>query len=236
MNCTHVKLAGEIYTRAILANRADRLVRAAFQALVARILSPGATILDFGAGTGLDAKIYAECGYRVLAYDHDPQMCEAFRKHCHHALDARQIELLECDYQKFIASGSTLFSEPVNLVTANFAPFNLIDDVNELFGKLHALCVPKGRILVSVLSPFFYGDMRYGWWWRNLAELWHQGHFTVGVIWTVTRRSPANFALLAAPHFHLAAIGRGQPGSPLYRRAPLSLTASRYMFLLFEKS
>lgn len=236
MNRTREKLAGDRYTRAILASSPDRLVRSAFQAMVASILTPGATILDFGAGTGLDAKVYAERGYRVLAYDPDPQMCEAFREHCRRGLDAGQIELVECDYQVFLASGSTLFRRPVNLVTADFAPFNLIDDVNELFGKLHALTIPRGRILVSVLSPFFVGDMRYSWWWRNLTDLWHQGHFTVGELWTVTRRTPANFALLAVPHFHLAAIGRARPGSPLRCSVPLSLTTSQYMFLLFEKS
>jgi SAM-dependent methyltransferase len=234
LNCAHVKLAGDLYTRAILASSTDRRVRTAFQAMVASIVTPGATILDFGAGTGLDAQIYAGLGHRVLAYDPDPQMCGAFRQQCRHGLDAGQIELVECDYRGFIAGG-TLFSQPAALVTANFAPFNLIDDVNELFGRLHALTVPRGRILLSVLSPLFVGDIRYRWWWRNLTRLWQQGHFTVGESWTVTRRSAANFALLAAPYFGLAGIGRGWPGSPLQRTRRPSLMTSRYMFLLFEK-
>lgn len=230
-----MKFAGELYTQAILASNADRRVRAAFQVVVASILAPGATLLDFGAGTGIDARFYAECGYRVLAYDPDPQMCAAFRNYCRLGLEAGQVELVECGYQEFFASGSPLFQQPVDLVTANFAPFNLIDDVNELFRRLHALTGPGGRILASVLSPYFLGDMKYRWWWRNLPELRRRGHFTVGDTWTVTRRSAANLTALAAPYFQLAGIARGQAGRSLSRQAGLSLALSRYMFLLFTK-
>ena len=240
LNSDNPKLVGDAYKQGMLSGRADRLARSAFQNAVARILKPGATIFDFGAGTGIDARFYADRGYRVIAYDQDPQMCEAFRRDCGHALASNQVELVERDYRSFLACYTALPGHQVDLVTANFAPLNLIENVNELFGKLHALTVPRGRILASVLSPTFLGDMRYRWWWRNRTQLRRQGHYTVGGVWTVTRRVPTDFAALAAPYFGLAGVGRGLPGSPLRRAGSplllLPLATSRYMFLLFEKS
>jgi len=43
----------------------------------------------------------------------------------------------------------------VDLITSNFAPLNLIEDLPELFEKFHALTGPGGRVLASVLSPVF---------------------------------------------------------------------------------
>jgi SAM-dependent methyltransferase len=231
---------GEAYTQAITARRSDRLARSAFHDWVVRIVEPGAAIFDFGAGTGIDAKLYAERGYRVLAYDADPHMCEAFRRYCRRAIELQQIRLLEGDYQSFLASATLPLGHEVDLVTANFAPFSLIDDLHELFGKLQTLTVPKGRVLASVLSPFFIGDMKYRWWWSNRLKFWRQGHFSVkGALWNIARRSPANFEALAAPYFKLESVGRGFPGSRARSRTDplLALPAamSPYMFLLFIK-
>jgi hypothetical protein len=58
-------------------------------------------------------------------------------------------------------------SRGADLVTSNFAPLNLIDALPELFAKFHALTAPNGRVLASVLSPNFLGDLKYRWWWQN---------------------------------------------------------------------
>jgi SAM-dependent methyltransferase len=233
-------LTGEDYSAAILSGRADRTARRAFQATVVRIATAGATILDFGAGTGIDAKTYAERGYRVLAYEPDPRMCEAFRRYCRQGLQGQQIELLECDYRDFLSSELEFAGRSIDLVTANFAPLNLVEDLNELFGRLRSITAPNARILASVLSPLFIGDIRYRWWWRNLPQMLRLGHFTFRGAAIVTRRSPANLAALAAPYFTLAGVGRHLPKGRLHRKVtPLwspTLLASRYTILLFEKS
>jgi SAM-dependent methyltransferase len=214
--------------------------RSAFQRCVSGLIQPGATIFDFGAGTGIDARGYAALGYQVLAYDHDPQMCEAFRRSSQPQLESGQIVLMEGEYRQFLAIHPVFSGRKADLVTANFAPLNLIEDLPELFGKLQALTSPGGRVLVSVLSTRFIGDMKFNWWWHNRSTLRRDGHFTLRGVWTVTRRTPANFAAMAAPYFRLAGVRGGLPGNRLHAvdsaMLALPLMASRYMFLLFEKA
>jgi SAM-dependent methyltransferase len=236
-SCKHT---GDAYTQEILRNRADRLARTAFQGCVTSLVAPGATIFDFGAGTGIDARVYAARGHRVLAYDHDPQMCDAFRRSGGPQLESGQIVLMDGDYPQFLATEPVFSGRKADLVTANFAPLNLIEDLPELFRKLQALTLPGGRVLVSALSPFFFGDMRFNWWWQNRSTLRRDGQFTLRGVWTVTRRTPANFAAMAAPGFRLAGVRGGLPGNRLHAvdspLLALPLRASRYMFLLFERA
>jgi hypothetical protein len=88
-------------------------------------------------------------------------------------------------------------------------------------------------VLVSVLNPYFVGDMRYAWWWRNALRLWRVGHYSVaGAQAPIVRRRPADFARQSAPWF---ALTRVFPGLPSGRRSLLRLVTCRFMFLLFEK-
>jgi SAM-dependent methyltransferase len=234
---------GARYVEAISALPSDRLARAAFQDLVLRIVRPGAALFDFGAGPGTDARFYAERGFRVGAYDVDPGMCDYFSIHCRELIQAGQIALHTGAYPDFLASEMPR----VDLVTSNFAPLNLIEDLQGLFRKLHTLTVPDGKVLASVLSPYFVGDLRYRWWWSNCRRLWRNGRFTVpGAHGPIVRRRLADFAAQSAPYF---ALKRVFPGLPSYRdrhadgfdmnrhgsRAWLRLTNCRFMFLLFEK-
>ena len=68
----------EEYERAMSASESDRRARSAFQQLVLSIAPAGAALYDFGAGTGIDARFYAEHGFTVGAYDVDPAMREHF--------------------------------------------------------------------------------------------------------------------------------------------------------------
>ena len=78
---------GEEYIRAITRLEPDRRARAAFHALVLNITAPGACIFDFGAGPGIDAKFYAQQGFKVVAYDVDARMCASFAEDCRAAMD-----------------------------------------------------------------------------------------------------------------------------------------------------
>jgi SAM-dependent methyltransferase len=232
-------IAGEEYLQAITARESDRRARTAFQQSVLQIAAPGACIFDFGAGPGIDAKFYAQRGFKVVAYDVDPRMCSAFEQYCSAEIGSNRVHLLQGDYRSLLASTASLKAHDIGLITANFAPLNLIDDLHELFRSLHACLAPDGKILASVLSPYFIGDMQYRWWWRHRPEFWRRGHFAIkGAQANVSRRSPANFADAAAPYFKLESVIRGVPGvkaHPVgrFHRAPLR--TSRYMFLLFAR-
>jgi SAM-dependent methyltransferase len=237
--------SGQDYVEAITARRSDRLARSAFQALVQEIASPGAALFDFGAGPGIDAKFYAEQGYVLQAYDVDPQMCEYFSVHCRNFMQTGQVSLERGTYEDFLAR-KIVNDRRVALITSNFAPLNLIDDLQGLFAKFSALTGQGGKVLASVLSPYFVGDMRYAWWWRNSRRLLRDGHFSVrGSQASIVRRRLANYADQCAPHFTLTRVFPGLPSrrgemngvdwSRARGHAWIRLTTCRFMFLLFEK-
>jgi SAM-dependent methyltransferase len=240
-------VSGTEYIRQITALESDRFARSAFQSLVFRLVSPGSALFDFGSGTGLDARLFAEHGYRVAAYDADPNMCEFFAEHCRELIEAGRVSLDRGGYRDFLSGTRGTGARRVDLVTANFAPLNLIEDLRELFGKFNALTAPNGRVLASVLSPYFMGDWKYAWWWRNTLRLWRTGHFSVqGAQGPIVRRRIDNFALQSQPYFTLRRVFRGLP--PRGERDAAGLDASnnslsdalrlcscQFMFLLFEK-
>ncbi len=240
-------VVGGEYDRAISALESDRRARSAFQDLVLSIAPPGAALFDFGAGTGIDARVYAERGFTVGAYDVDPEMREYFAIRCRELIEAGRITLDAGSYPQFLACNAVNGGQRVSLITSNFAPLNLIADLKTLFEKFHALTLPDGKVLVSVLNPCFIGDLKYRWWWRNCMRLWRVGHYSVaGAQAAITRRRLADFARQGVPYFELTRVFRGLPrhrgrhdaGIDITlggRYAWLRLATGRFMFLLFEK-
>jgi SAM-dependent methyltransferase len=241
-------VTGAEYVAQITALESDRRARSAFRDLVQKIAPPGGALFDFGAGTGMDARYYAERGFSVAAYDVDPQMREFFAAHCRDLIDAGRVTLESGGYREFLARQSVAGGRGADLVTSNFAPLNLINDLPELFAKFHALTTPNGRVLASVLSPYFLGDLKYRWWWRNLPRLVRDGRFSVpGSQALIVRRRLWDFAAQSAPYFRLERVFRGLPTHSARPAADggagnhthgvwLRLTTCRYMFLLFVKS
>ncbi|GAC1672304.1 MAG: hypothetical protein NVS9B2_19970 [Steroidobacteraceae bacterium] len=235
----HRIAAGATYVEQITASASDRRARAAFQSLLLSIARPGDALFDFGCGTGMDARFYAERGFRVAAYDVDAEMCGFFAAHCRDLIEAGRVTLERGDYRDFLARNGAAGLNCVDVVTSNFAPLNLIDDVQELFAKFHAITAPDGLVLASVLSPCFVGDLKYGWWWRNSLRLWRCGNFSVpGAQAPIVRRSLADFAARSAPYFTLTRVFQDAAGDGLRAdslAARLRVSTCRFMFLLFEK-
>ena len=67
---------GEQYHEFILASKRDRTVRERFQNMALDLLPEGADLLDFGAGTGIDAKVYAANGHRTFVLEPSEAMHE----------------------------------------------------------------------------------------------------------------------------------------------------------------
>jgi len=116
-----------------------------------------------------------------------------------------------------------------------------------LFARFHTLTGPNGKVLASVLNPYFVGDMRFLWWWRRVPRLWRDGHYSIpSPEGLVARRRLAKFAESSSPYFTLASVFRGLPqartrascGVSASRISPFawfSLATSRFTFLLFDK-
>jgi SAM-dependent methyltransferase len=247
-SAAHEVITGLDYVKQITAMESDRRTRTAFQTLVLSIAPPGGTLFDFGAGTGMDARFYAEHGLRVAAFDVDPNMCEFFSEYCRDFIDAGQVRFDCGGYREFLARKRAEDDLGVDLVTSNFAPLNLVADLRELFAKFDALTGLDGKVLVSVLNPYFLGDMKYGWWWRNAFRLRREGHYSVqGSQAPIVRRRLTEFAAHCAPYFTLKRVFPGLP--PIWARNSGGVVASRsaryawlrmsrclFLFLLFEKS
>jgi SAM-dependent methyltransferase len=237
-------ITGAEYVRALTTHESDRLARTSFRTRALTLTTPGSLIYDFGAGPGLDARFYAEHDRRVAAYDVDPQMCSYFSDYCREFINSGRITLQQGDYVHFLAGART--RSDVDLVTANFAPLNLVGDLAGLFAALAGLTHARGQVLAGVLSPFYVGDLRYRWWWRNLPRLLRVGRYAVpGAQAPIWRRRLADYALASEPHFRLERVFAGTSTRPTSASVTglaagratswLSLSRTRYMFLLFGK-
>jgi SAM-dependent methyltransferase len=228
--------AGAEYVRQINAQSSDRRARTAFRDLVLGIATPGARLFDFGAGPGIDARFFAERGFTVDAYDIDPRMREFFADHCRDLIGAGRVCLEASSYRDFLTHAADENGRRSDLVMANFAPLNLVDDLRGLFAKFHALTVPQGKVLASVLNPFFIGDLRHQAWWRDAPRLWRDGQlFLPGPQAPHYRRLLRHFRAVSAPDFRLS----GVYGIHLQRHGPLAWvqgTRFRYLFLVFDKT
>jgi SAM-dependent methyltransferase len=249
MNCNNPDLrylqrtpAGAEYVGHITSQESDRRTRAAFRDLVLSTASPGAALFDFGAGPGIDARFFAERGFTIDAYDVDPRMREYFADHCRDLMDSGRVTLDGSSYREFLTRATA--ERPADLVISNFAPLNLVDDLRELFGKFNALTGPKGRILASVLSPYYGDDLRTRGWWRGATRLWLNGElFLPGPQAPYYRRLLDNFRTVSTPHFRLSRVFRGLPPSQEGQWQSidgpftwLRAAKCRYLFLLFEKT
>lgn len=151
---------GEQYHQFILSSPRDRMVRDRFQKMALALLPEGADVLDFGAGTGIDAKVFAANGHRTFVYEPS----EAMRTHLAHHCSS------EITLKKVVEISSTLACK-VDAVTANFAVLNHFSDHTLLFEELSRSVHRGGFVLASMLSPYYLSDARYDWWRKNLLNL-----------------------------------------------------------------
>jgi SAM-dependent methyltransferase len=236
--------AGAQYVRQITHHESDRKARLAFRDLVLHIAPRGAALLDFGAGPGMDARFFAERGFTIDAYDVDPRMREFFAEHCRDLIESGHVRLDASAYCDFLAQTAEN-GRHADIVISNFAPLNLIDDLQRLFLTFHARTGPQGKVVASVLNPCPIQEMRSLVWWRRAPRLWRDGElFLAGPQAPHYRRLLGHFRKMSAPHFRLSRVFRGQPpphGGPPHGIDPhrsfawFHLAHCRYMFLLFEK-
>lgn len=226
------------YDQQLSTTAADAGTREAFRALVRTLVQPGSCILDFGCGTGVDAKWYADEGYRVLAYDNASGMLQQLRQRCRAEIRSGTIQVLEARYEDFLKAPS--LPEKPSAVTANFAVLNLIDDVGGLFEAFATQMRTGGLVIASLLNPFCLRDARYRWWWRGLPRLLSTGTFRLrGREADTIRRTVNTIRVAARPRFRQIEVG--QDGGPMKgpRAAPLlSAFGSRwwatYSFMVLE--
>ncbi len=189
-------------------------VRDRFQKMALDLLPEGAKVLDFGAGTGIDAKVYAANGHQTFVYDPSEAMSEYLAQYCGEEIG-----------RKTVVTIASPFTCKVQAVTANFAVLNHIADQTSLFEELSQVVDQGGFVLASMLNPYYLGDARYRWWRANVVNLMRNGHYAIESESRIHRFAPRVVARAAAPYFRLERlVPRG-----------FRLTTDLYMFLLFRR-
>ena len=179
-----------------------------------KLLGKGADVLDFGAGTGIDAKAYAANGHPTFVYEPSEAMREYLEHHCRDEISRKTITKV----------GSPLACT-VQAVTANFAVLNHIADHQVLFEEFSRVVRRDGFVLISMLNPYYLGDARYGWWRSNLINLMRSGRYAIASESHIHRFTPRVVARAAAPYFRLERVTpRG-----------FGMATHLYMFLLFRR-
>lgn len=186
---------GEQYHQIMLSSPRDQQVRDRFQKLALELLPAGAEVLDFGAGTGIDAKTYAASGHPTFVYEPSEAMRGYLAVHCRDDIE-----------RKAIMPVTSPQACRVGAVTANFAVLNHIPDQAALFEQLSGVVRPGGFVLASMLNPYFLGDARYRWWRANLLNLALRGHYAITSESNIHRFAPRIVARAAAPHFRLERV------------------------------
>lgn len=206
---------GKTYHEFMIASSRDRKARESFQRLVFQLVPPHGTILDFGAGTGIDAKSYAAKGFKVLVHEPCGENRDYLTEHCREEITNGAITTTDLSV-----------NADVKLIAANFAVLNLIADHRSLFRKFACLVAPGGFVVVSMLNPWFVGDARYAWWRKNLRSLLRTGAYAVdGGFGPIYRFLPSAMVRAAGPDFHLVACSsRG-----------LKIAVSRYTLMVFKR-
>ncbi|HKU19286.1 MAG TPA: methyltransferase domain-containing protein [Candidatus Saccharimonadales bacterium] len=205
---------GEQYHTFMLSSPRDKLARERFHRMALDLLAPGEDVLDFGAGTGIDAKAFAANGHRTFVYEPSRAMSEHLKQYCQDEIAGNTV----------ITVAYPLACS-VRAAIADFAVLNHFASHTLLFEELSQVIEHGGFFLASMLSPYYLGDARCGWWQKNLLNLaWH-GHYAIPSESGVHRFTPRVVAQSAAPYFRLERLTpRG-----------LGLAADLYMFLLFRR-
>jgi len=206
--------SGESYHQFMLASPRDQRVRERFQDLALSLLPAGASVLDFGAGTGIDAKAYASLRHPTYVFEPSAAMSGYLALHCRDEIERKAIVPLNAS-----------LACKVHAVTANFAVLNHIADQPPLFEQLARVVEADGFVLASMLNPYYLGDARYRWWRANLWPLLRYGHYAVDSESRLHRFAPRAVARAAAPHFRLERVWPGGVGR----------VTQLYLFLLLRR-
>lgn len=192
----------------------NRWVREAFRDLITSTTPPPAFLLDYGCGTGIDTAWLAGRGYQVIAYDESSGMIRELRRKCADFIDCGQVVVSEGSFQDLI---DTLKGRPaLDAVIGNFAVLNLIRDPQPVFGGLAPHVRAGGHVLVSVLNPFFWKDLRSGAFWLAwLRSIGQPAIHVSGQATDVYRHRIRALRRAAHPYFRLT--GRASVGALIRR-------------------
>lgn len=145
---------------------AVRAMRDCFWRRAEPLLATSSRILDFGAGTGIDAEHFAALGHHVTAYDISKGMVAVLRRRCAMHIRAGTIEAIVGPLEE--AQHWLINRAPFDAVICNFAVFSMIPRPERLFKLFGAVVRPGGHAVVCIQNPWNAEEMRTRSFWRAL--------------------------------------------------------------------
>ena len=130
------------------------------------LLPASARILDFGAGTGIDAEHFADLGHHVTAYDLSSGMIGVLEHRCAKQLASRRVVPVSGplnEVREALAAGA-----PYDAVLCNFAVLTLIEDLDRTFRLFGSLVRRDGLALICIQNPWLPAEMRTRAFWKAL--------------------------------------------------------------------
>jgi 2-polyprenyl-3-methyl-5-hydroxy-6-metoxy-1,4-benzoquinol methylase len=182
----------------------NRAIRETFCRRVAAATKPGDTILDFGAGTGVDADWYGGHGYRVVAYDVSSGMLEQLQRRCSRLIAEGTVVPVAGAWDALARQLQR--TGPVRTVAANFAVLNHFPALGETLRRFAPYLESGGSVLASFLNPAHRNDMIAPWWWAAALRAPASGAITVRGAVTTHRFFPTTIRRAAAREFELTEL------------------------------
>ena len=110
-------------------------------------------VLDFGGGTGLDLIWLLQEPYNIVFCEPAVAMRKMAQKRMDTGYPGSAVLFLEDEMTDFRKWNEKFpFSEKIDAVLANFAMFNCIPDIPDLFDKLAMVIKPGGMIIALILD------------------------------------------------------------------------------------
>jgi SAM-dependent methyltransferase len=206
--------------------------RQCFWEMVAPLLPTNARLLDFGAGTGLDAQYYASVGHRVTAYDISPGMIEVLTARCAACINDGSIRPIVGTLDDLRAAVAT--SVPFDAVLCNFAVLSLIQDLHPVLRFFGTVVRPGGRLILSLQNPWFIGDLKtrafwHAWWTFARVGVLRYKSAETGFTW---RHLPVQVRRAARPEFRTI----GVPPRPRAQCRHSFGTIGVFRLMVFERA
>lgn len=145
----------------------NRAIRQCFWSRAEAALSPNSRILDFGAGSGIDARHFAQLGHFVAAHDSADGMLAVLRERCAREIACKSIVPIGGALEKAAPALGEL--APFDAILSNFAVFSAIAELEPVFELFARLARPGAPVLIAVQNPWQPAQLRTSGFWRALA-------------------------------------------------------------------
>ena len=179
----------------------NRIVRECFWRCADGVFRSSSRILDFGAGTGLDAEHFASLGHKVVAYDTSRGMLEVLRQRCSAQIHEGSVMAVGGP----LSEASTVLSDlaPFDAVLSNFAVFSTIPDLEPVFELLSKVLRKGGLLLILIQNPRGSASLRTRAFWKSLltARFDEPLRYESAELGKIYQRTPKQIVRQASPDF-----------------------------------